>query len=310
MQFSFVFPGQGSQSVGMASELAADPDLRRTFEEASDAIDLDLWRLCQEGPDERLNLTENTQPALLAAGVATWRVWCRRGGKLPPVSAGHSLGEYTALVAAGVLQLPAATQLVRARGKFMQAAVPEGAGAMAAILGLKLDKISEACAAAAGVVSPANLNAPGQIVIAGTSDAVIDAGERCKAAGAKRVVPLSVSVPSHCELMRPAAEELGQLLSEQTFSPPTMAVLHNADVAAYDDPKQIRETLMRQLHQPVHWYEIIKTMRDDGVTLVVECGPGKVLSGMNRRIDRSLRSAVLHDSASIDGLIQELAADE
>lgn len=303
---AFVFPGQGSQSVGMLSSLAADfPQIRETFEEASDRISVDLWQLAQEGPEDELNRTENTQPAMLVAGIATWRVWRENGGAMPNMMAGHSLGEYSALVASGALDLADAAWLVAERGRLMQQAAPPGSGAMAAILGLELDQVTAVCEQASGgeVVSPANLNAPGQIVIAGSVDAVDRAVDLAKEAGARRAVILPVSVPCHCDLVKPAAEELAQRLSKVELRPPQVPVVHNADVATLDSAEAIRESLVRQLYQPVRWVECVQYMKQNGVTLLVECGPGKVLTGLSRRIDRELQAQALVDMASLHQLL-------
>src|SRR5690606_7356678 len=253
---AIVFPGQGSQSVGMLQELAAAfPSVRQTFAEASEALGYDLWNLVQNGPAEELNRTDITQPAMLAAGVAVWRVWQEQGGPVPAVMAGHSLGEYTALVCAGALEFAPAVRLVAERGRFMQEAVPAGEGAMAAVLGLDDDTVRSACARAAGeeVVEAVNLNAPGQVVIAGHKAAVERALEELKAAGARRAVPLPVSVPSHCALMRPAADKLADYLQQVEIKPARIPVLHNVDVQMSSDPVAIRERLVQQLYSPVHW---------------------------------------------------------
>ena len=303
----FVFPGQGSQAVGMMAELAAAmPVVRETFDEASAALGLDLWRLVQEGPAEQLNLTHNTQPAMLAAGVAAWRAWQQRGGPQPVVLAGHSLGEYSALVAADAVGFADAVRLVAERGRLMQAAVPEGAGAMAAILGLEDEQVRAACtqAAAGDVVEAVNFNSPGQVVIAGQAAAVARAVEAAKALGAKRAVLLPVSVPSHCALMRPAADRLAERLAAVEVRLPRIPVLHNVDVAVADSPDALRDRLARQLYRPVRWVETMRRMAADGVGLVVECGPGKVLSGLVKRIDKNLEAAAVHDSASLAAAVE------
>ncbi len=310
-KIAFVFPGQGSQSVGMLKSLAEGTStVIQTFEEASDAVGLDLWQLAQEGPAETLNQTENTQPALLAAGVAVWRVWQERGGQSPALFAGHSLGEYSALVASDALSLADGARLVAERGRLMQDAVPVGQGAMAAILGLDDESVRVACeqAAQGEVVSAANLNAPGQVVIAGTADAVERAIGVAKEAGAKRAIALPVSVPSHCALMKSAAERLAHHLAEIEMVVPRIPVIQNADVEAHDSPIAIGDALMRQLYQPVRWVETIRKMSDQGIETVVECGPGKVLAGLNRRINKSLSSAALFDNETIDGFLEQAAA--
>ena len=310
---SFVFPGQGSQAVGMLAELAAAyPLVGDTFAEASAALGLDLWRLVQEGPAEELNLTHNTQPAMLAAGVAVWRVWQQQGGVQPAYLAGHSLGEYTALVAGRAIEFADAVRLVAERGRLMQAAVPEGTGAMAAILGLDDDQVRAACAqAAAGeVVEAVNFNSPGQVVIAGHAGAVARAVEAAKAAGAKRAVTLPVSVPSHCALMRPAAERLAQRLASMAVRVPQIPVLHNVDVAVASTPDAVRDRLARQLHSPVRWAETVRRLAAEGVTLIVEAGPGKVLAGLNKRIDRNLESVAAYDPTSLAAALEAAHARE
>lgn len=308
LSFALVFPGQGSQTVGMLSDLAvAFPLLQETFAEASEALSLDLWALSQHGPDTELNRTENTQPALLTAGVALWRLWREQGGAVPAVMAGHSLGEYTALVCAGALSLPDAARLVAARGRFMQQAVPQGQGAMAAILGLDDAVVEAACAAvASGVVAPVNYNAPGQVVIAGAAEAVAEAIEHCKSAGAKRALPLPVSVPSHCALMRPAAEQLAALLADMPLQAPSIPVINNVDVAIEQDVVRIRDALVRQLYSPVQWVRSVQKIAADGTSLVLECGPGRVLCGLNKRIVDGVESLPLGDVASLQAALQRL----
>lgn len=310
MADGFVFPGQGSQSIGMCNALAAAmPVIQTTFEEASDAIGKDLWKLVTEGPEGALNKTENTQPAMLAAGVATWRAWLERGGQLPLIMAGHSLGEYTALVCADALSLQDAACLVVERGQFMQNAVAEGEGAMAAILGLDDDAVRNACieAAKGDIVEAVNFNAPGQVVIAGSADAVQRATELAKAAGAKRAVVLPVSAPSHCALMIGAAEQLAERLAETTINTPRIPVINNVDVQTETEAEAIRSALVRQLHNPVRWVETIRNMISNDVTRIVECGPGKVLSGLNKRIDRNITSVVLTDDESLTTALQDNA---
>jgi [acyl-carrier-protein] S-malonyltransferase len=305
MSFAFVFPGQGSQSVGMLSSLAAaESPVRATFAEASAVLGYDLWRLVSEGPEEALNATERTQPAMLTAGVATWRVWRARGGAPPAVVAGHSLGEFTALVCAQALQLAAAVDLVRFRGQAMQEAVPAGAGAMAAILGLSEEEVEAACreAAQGAVVEPANFNSPGQIVIAGETAAVGRAIEAARARGAKRAVALPVSVPSHTSLMRAAAERLRERLRSVELAAPRIRYVSAVDAAAHREPDEIRDVLVRALASPVRWTQTLRTVCAPGITQVIECGPGKVLTGLNRRIEKraELGFLALEDPASID----------
>lgn len=288
-----VFPGQGSQSVGMLSELASRFTIvKDTFCEASDALGYDLWEVTQNDEHNKLNQTEVTQPALLTASYAAWRVFMTEKKLSPDYLAGHSLGEYTALVAADVLTLYDAVKLVEARGQFMQSAVPEGTGAMYAIIGLDDDKIVQICQQVAAqtqqVISPVNFNSPGQIVIAGDKDAADMAGAACKEAGAKRALPLAVSVPSHCALMKPAAEQLGELLSSVAFSEPKFLVVNNVDVSIEHSANGIKEALIKQLFSPVRWTESIEFLVKNGVTHVIEVGPGKVLTGLNKRIDKSL----------------------
>ena len=311
MMLALVFPGQGSQSVGMLAELASEfAQVEHTFAEASDALGYDLWRLIQNGPDSELQLTAVTQPAMLAAGVAVWRVWQAAGGPVPAVMAGHSLGEYSALVCAGALPFAQAVQLVRLRGETMQQAVPVGAGAMAAVLGLDRAAVEAACVVAATVdeiVSVANYNAPLQSVIAGHTDAVARAGAAAQAAGAKRVVPLPVSAPFHCSLMRPAADRMAQALTAAQVVTPTVPVINNVDVATAGEPAAIRDALIRQIYSPVRWVEVVEAMNARGVTHVVECGPGKVLAGLTRRICGELESLAVHDAASLRQTLATLA---
>ncbi|QPI33956.1 ACP S-malonyltransferase [Serratia sp. CMO1] len=307
-QFAFVFPGQGSQTVGMLAELAAQfPIVEETFGEASSARGYDLWLLVQQGPAEELNKTWQTQPALLAASVAIFRVWQQQGGKAPALMAGHSLGEYSALVCAGVLDFKAAIRLVELRGKLMQEAVPEGTGAMYAIIGLDNDAIAKACeeSAQGQVVSPVNFNSPGQVVIAGNKDAVERAGAACKAAGAKRALPLPVSVPSHCALMKPAADKLAVALQDITFNAPQVPVVNNVDVRIENDPEAIRSALVRQLYSPVRWTESVEFIAAQGVTSLLEVGPGKVLTGLTKRIVDTLTAAAVNDTASLSAALEQ-----
>ncbi|AUO00258.1 [acyl-carrier-protein] S-malonyltransferase [Serratia marcescens] len=307
-QFAFVFPGQGSQAVGMLAELAAQfPIVEETFGEASAALGYDLWQLVQQGPAEELNKTWQTQPALLAASVAIFRVWQQQGGKAPALMAGHSLGEYSALVCAGVLDFKAAIRLVELRGKLMQEAVPEGTGAMYAIIGLDNDAIAKACeeSAQGQVVSPVNFNSPGQVVIAGNKEAVERAGAACKAAGAKRALPLPVSVPSHCALMKPAADKLAVALQDITFNAPQVPVVNNVDVRTENDPEAIRSALVRQLYSPVRWTESVEFIAAQGVTSLLEVGPGKVLTGLTKRIVDTLTAAAVNDTASLSAALEQ-----
>lgn len=301
MKFAFLFPGQGSQSIGMMQGLDMLPIVRDTFVEASAILEQDLWALVTEGPAEQLNLTVNTQPAMLVAGVATYRAWLAQGGRIPDVMAGHSLGEYSALVAAGALTLKDALPLVRLRATAMQSAVAEGVGAMAAILGLDDATVRAVCAEAAQgeVLEAVNFNSPGQVVIAGHKAAVERGMLLAKEKGAKRALPLPVSVPSHCALMRPAAEQLAAALANIAIQVPQVPVLHNADVAAYSNPDQIRDALARQLYSPVRWVETVQTMASDGVTVAAECGPGKVLAGLTKRIDERVAATAL---VSVDAI--------
>lgn len=302
-KLAIVFPGQGSQAVGMLSELAEQHEaVTQTFAEASEVLGYDLWALVQNGPAADLNETFRTQPALLAASVAIWRVWQEQGNEKPVVLAGHSLGEYSALVCAGVIDFKEAIKLVELRGQLMQQAVPAGVGAMSAIIGLDNDAIAKACeeAAQGEVVSPVNFNSPGQVVIAGNKDAVERAGALCKEAGAKRALPLPVSVPSHCALMKPAADKLAEKLQEIEFKAPEVAVINNVDVQAETTPEAIKDALVRQLYGPVRWTEAVEKMAAEGVESLLEMGPGKVLTGLTKRIDRKLSAAAVNDTASLD----------
>lgn len=309
MKLAFIFPGQGSQSIGMMNGYEAFPIVRDTFVEASDVLKQDLWQLVTQGPAEELNLTVNTQPVMLTAGVAVYRAWNAAGGMVPAVMAGHSLGEYTALVASGALSLAEALPLVRYRAQSMQEAVAEGVGGMAAILGLDDDVVRSVCLEAAGgeVLEAVNYNSPGQVVIAGNKAAVERGMELAKVKGAKRALPLPVSVPSHCALMRPAAEKLKQYLLNVQVKTPEVPVLHNADVMSFDDGEQIKDALTRQLYSPVRWVETIQAFAQEGVTQLVECGPGKVLAGLNKRIDSSMQVFPLVDGDSIYNTKQLIA---
>ncbi|MEZ9709894.1 ACP S-malonyltransferase [Vibrio breoganii] len=302
-KFAIVFPGQGSQSLGMLAELGEQFDIvKQTFAEASEVLGYDLWALIQDGPVEDLNQTHRTQPALLASSVAVWRVWNEQGLATPELLAGHSLGEYSALVCAGVIDFKEAIKLVELRGQLMQEAVPAGTGAMYAIIGLADDAIAKACeeAAQGEVVSPVNFNSPGQVVIAGNKAAVERAGVLCKEAGAKRALPLPVSVPSHCALMKPAADRLAEALKDIEFNAPTLPVINNVDVAAETDPAKIKDALVRQLYCPVRWTEGVQKMHEQGVEKLLELGPGKVLTGLTKRIVKSLTAAAVNDTASLE----------
>lgn len=307
-QFAFVFPGQGSQAVGMLAEIAAaNPVVEATFREASDALGYDLWALIQQGPAEELNKTWQTQPALLTASVALWRVWQQQGGKNPVLMAGHSLGEYSALVCAGVIDFADAVRLVELRGKLMQEAVPAGTGAMYAIIGLDDASIAKACeeAAQGEVVSPVNFNSPGQVVIAGNKDAVERAGAACKAAGAKRALPLPVSVPSHCALMKPAADKLAVALENISFNAPTVPVVNNVDVKCETSPEAIRSALVRQLYSPVQWTKSVEFMAAQGVTQLLEVGPGKVLTGLTKRIVDTLTASAINEPVALSAALEQ-----
>lgn len=300
--FAVVFPGQGSQSVGMLANLAeCYPLVQETFKEASAVLGYDLWQLVQQGTAEELNKTWQTQPALLVASIAIWRVWRAQNGAQPVIMAGHSLGEYSALVCAGVIDFKDAVRLVELRGKLMQDAVPEGTGAMSAIIGLDNDTIAKACAEAAQgeVVAPVNFNSQGQVVIAGNKAAVERAGEACKAAGAKRVLPLPVSVPSHCILMKPAADKLALALEGIAFNTPEFDVINNVDVICEVTPEAIRQALVRQLYSPVRWSETVEFMAAQGVEILLEMGPGKVLTGLTKRITNTVTAVAVNDCLSL-----------
>lgn len=301
MSFAFVMPGQGSQSVGMMAAYGDTPVIAQTLQEASDALGFDLVGMIANGPAEALNQTMNTQPAMLAAGVAVYRQWLAEGGAVPAFMAGHSLGEYTALTCAGAIRFPDALRLVRLRAEAMQSAVPEGVGAMAAVLGLDDATVRAVCAEAAQgeVLEAVNYNSPGQVVIAGHKAAVDRGCALAKEKGAKRALPLPVSVPSHCALMQPAAEKLRAAMESVEIKTPAVPVIHNADVAAHSDPDAIRDALARQLYSPVRWVESMQYLAAQGVTRIAECGPGKVLAGLNKRILEAVPTVALADTAAI-----------
>ncbi len=302
MTLAFVFPGQGSQSVGMLNALAGEfPQVAETFAEASQALGYDLWAVVERGPEEKLNQTEVTQPAMLTAGVAVWRAWRAQGGAMPAMMAGHSLGEYTALVCAEAIGFADAVRLVADRGRFMQQAVPAGQGGMAAILGLEDDAVRKVCAEAAQgeVLEPVNFNSPGQVVIAGSAAAVARGVEQAKAAGAKRALPLPVSVPSHCQLMHPAAQQMALRLAGVDVRAPKLPVIHNVHVKSETTADGIREALVRQIESPVRWVETVRAMLSSGTTRFVECGPGKVLAGLNKRIDKQAETLAVYDPATL-----------
>lgn len=309
-QIAFVFPGQGSQSVGMLADLnEAFPIVKQTFDEASDVFGRYMWALAQQGPEQELAQTEITQPIMLIAGVAAWRAWCQASDIRPALMAGHSLGEYTAYVCADAITLADGVALVKRRGELMRDACPGGQGKMAAILGMEDDAIKSVCADAAQgeVVQAVNFNAPGQVVIAGHSTAVDRAIELAKKAGARKAMPLAVSVPCHSDLMRAASEELAAKLNATQFNNPVIPVVNNIDARIELDPGKIREKLIVQLYSPVLWVDSVKTMAEQGITRMVECGPGKVLSGMNKRIVRELEVFNVQDKASLDATLSALA---
>ncbi|MCK5876663.1 MAG: ACP S-malonyltransferase [Candidatus Marithrix sp.] len=310
MKFAFIFPGQGSQTIGMLSELNSNyPIVKHTFDEASEILNYDLWKLSQEGPKETLNQTDKTQPALLAAGIAIWRVWQQQGGGKPELMAGHSFGEYTALVCSEALKYTDTVSLAESRGRFMQTAVSEGEGAMAAILGLSDEATIQACndATQGQVVTAVNFNAPGQVVIAGHTDAVKRAIVLAKEAGAKKAILLAVSVPSHSSLMQPAAEKMQERLLEVEIISPTIPVIHNVDVTTKTVPDAIRAALVAQLHNPVRWVEAINKIADAGIDLLFESGPGKVLTGLNKRINKNLTTKPIIDSKTLEQAIEAKA---
>jgi len=310
MTFAFIFPGQGSQSVGMLNTIADRPEVKVVLQEASDALGEDVAKLIAEGPAEALSLTTNTQPVMLTAGVAFYRAWLAEGGAVPAMMAGHSLGEYSALVAAGVIAFKDAVPLVRFRAEAMQTAVPVGTGGMAAILGLDDDIVKQVCdqasQASGQIVEAVNFNAPGQVVIAGSSDAVTKACELLKAAGAKRALPLPVSAPFHSSLLQPASEKLQNYLSSVVFNAPTISVVNNVDVEVLNDPVAIKDALVRQAAKPVRWHETINAMANQGITQVIECGPGKVLAGLAKRINDQVTGLAVFDEASLQEVLQDV----
>lgn len=310
-QLAFVFPGQGSQKVGMLANAAASyAEVAQTFAQASDVLGYDLWELVQSGPQEALNLTEKTQPLLLTASVALWRVWCANGGVKPSLLAGHSLGEFSALVCSEVISFESAVDLVRQRGAFMQSAVPVGVGAMAAIIGLDDKSIIEICAKLSSdeVVQAVNFNSPGQVVIAGHVAAVDQAMAACKEAGAKRALPLPVSAPFHTSLMQPAGEKLAEVLASIEFSAPQIPIVHNVNAALENDPERIRQLMVEQIYSPVQWTRCIEFMVEQGTLATIECGPGKVLSGLSRRIHKPLDVYALEEPEAITATLSEFAA--
>lgn len=311
-QLAFVFPGQGSQSVGMLAEMAESyPDIKATFAQASEVLGLDLWALVSDGPTEELNQTHNTQPAMLAAGVALWRVWCAQSDVRPAYMAGHSLGEYTALVCSGVLDFADAIALVAARGRFMQEAVPEGVGAMAAVLGLTDEQVIQVCADAAQgeVCSAVNFNSPGQVVIAGNSAAIDRAMVAAKETGAKRALKLPVSVPSHCALMQPAADKLYVQMQGINFAELDVTLLHNVDVSAHKDAEEIRQVLKQQLFMPVRWVDTVNALSEQGVSTFVEMGPGKVLMGLNKRSVKTADHFTVYNPDTLTKLLEHFSND-
>jgi [acyl-carrier-protein] S-malonyltransferase len=308
-KLAFVFPGQGSQKVGMLADLEQkNKQVRDTFAEASDVLGYDMWKMVQEGPQEEINLTERTQPILLASSVAIWRIWLDKHGQKPSFMAGHSLGEWSALVCSETVSFSDALNIVQARGQHMQKAVPVGEGAMAAIIGLEDSIIVEACQSASeiGVVDAVNFNAPGQVVIAGSISAVNQAIEECKQAGAKRALPLPVSAPFHTSLMKPAADQLSELVNSVTFKQPSVPVVHNVHAETEESPDTIKTLMLEQIYKPVRWVDCVKTLKSSGVNTIVECGPGKVLCGLNKRIDKELLSLATDDQSSFEATLSQL----
>ena len=304
---AFVFPGQGSQKIGMLSELAEQYSLiKETFDQASDVLGYNMWELIQKGEQEAINLTERTQPILLASSVAIWRLWNEKNGAIPSQMAGHSLGEWSALVCSGVVDFADGLNIVRARGQYMQQAVPVGEGAMAAIIGLDDKAILEACgnAQSLGVVDAVNFNAPGQVVIAGSNAAVEAAMESCKAAGAKRALPLPVSAPFHTSLMKPAADNLANLVNTVNFSAPQVSVVHNVHAQTETDPETIKALMLEQIYSPVKWVDCVNQLKNNGATTLIECGPGKVLGGLTKRIDREITSLATDSVADFTAALE------
>jgi len=307
MSYGFIFPGQGSQSVGMMADLAQNfPIVKTLYEEASHILGYDLWQIVQEGPESKLNQTHITQPALLTAGYAAYKVLASEVEAHPAYMAGHSLGEYTALVAAESINFAQGVELVAERGRLMELAVDEGEGAMAAVIGLEDEKVAEICQQVAGIVEPANFNSPGQVVIAGYKEAVEKAIPLMQEAGAKKVVMLAVSVPSHCSLMKPAADNLAKFMASFTFQTPKVPVIHNADVQTHTEDAELKKALVEQLYRPVQWVKTMQLMAKEGVETLYELGPGKVLMGLNRRIDRKVKTLPVYDTESMKKAIEAL----
>ena len=303
---AFVFPGQGSQKIGMLADLAEhNPIIEKTFSEASEVLGYDMWHLIQKGAQEDINLTERTQPILLTCSVAIWRLWNEKKGPVPSQMAGHSLGEWSALVCANVIDFADGLKIVEARGKYMQQAVPVGQGAMAAIIGLEDQAILDACSEASslGVVDAVNFNAPGQVVIAGSNDAVEHAMEICKSAGAKRALPLPVSAPFHTSLMKPAADNLAEMVNAVTFRAPEVPIMHNVHANNENDPQVIKMLMLEQIYSPVRWVDCVKQLKKSGASTLIECGPGKVLSGLSKRIDRELIALATESAADFDAVL-------
>ncbi|MFL2530680.1 MAG: ACP S-malonyltransferase [Porticoccaceae bacterium] len=303
---AFVFPGQGSQKIGMLADLAEhNPIIEKTFSEASEVLGYDMWHLIQKGAQEDINLTERTQPILLTCSVAIWRLWNEKKGPMPSQMAGHSLGEWSALVCANVIDFADGLKIVEARGKYMQQAVPVGQGAMAAIIGLEDQAILDACSEASclGVVDAVNFNAPGQVVIAGSNDAVVQAMEICKSAGAKRALPLPVSAPFHTSLMKPAADNLAEMVNAVTFRAPEVPIMHNVHANNENDPQVIKTLMLEQIYSPVRWVDCVKQLKKSGASTLIECGPGKVLSGLSKRIDRELIALATESAADFDAVL-------
>jgi [acyl-carrier-protein] S-malonyltransferase len=303
---AFVFPGQGSQKIGMLAELAEqNPIIEKTFNEASEVLGYDMWQLIQQGEQDEINLTQRTQPILLTCSLAIWRLWNEKQGAVPSQMAGHSLGEWSALVCANVIDFADGLRIVEARGKYMQQAVPVGQGAMAAIIGLEDQAILDACSEASslGVVDAVNFNAPGQVVIAGSNDAVERAMEICKSAGAKRALPLPVSAPFHTSLMKPAADNLAEMVNAVTFRAPEVPIMHNVHAENESDPQVIKALMLEQIYSPVKWVDCVKQLKASGASTLVECGPGKVLSGLAKRIDRELTALATESAADFDAAL-------